>query len=241
MRALPRRTGKSHYIANSDGRVWGFEDWAVTTAADGMRVLQAYCELDFGGEHVTRQITQSVRADWRPHDGHVRTMVDGRFGGSAWYRFSETEVECEAFTAQEGRFAQRFPVGPRVRGLGTHALQADAWNAAVLDFSKGPHHEAFSGNIMISLHHFGATGPKIETTNSGLQYFGDEDVDVPAGKFRCHKVAYAGMTANDHPPYVMWISADGAFTFVKGEVAGYMASRFELVEYAEHGLSGGGK
>jgi hypothetical protein len=35
---------------------------------------------------------------------------------------------------------------------------------------------------------------------------------------------------NAHPPYVMWVSADGDFVYVKGEVGGYMESVFELVE-----------
>ena len=234
MKALKRITGKSLYISEREtnrGAVWGFESFAITHAEDGMRTLMAHCELDLDGQRVVRQISQSVHGDWHPLEGHVRLLTDGKFAGSAWYRFTDTEVECEAHTLKDGRLSQRFPLNRRpMRGLGTHALQADGWNVAVLDYAKGPHHQQFHNNIMISIHHLGATGPKIEVTTSGLQYFGDEDITVPAGTFRCHKVAYVGMVTNDHPPYVLWVTADGEYLFVKGVVEGYMGSRFELTE-----------
>jgi hypothetical protein len=237
MPQLPRLTGRSRYIATpADGpeRDWGFEDWAITQGADGGRCLMAHCELTFEGQHVVRQISQSVHADWHPAEGHVRLLLDGRFAGAAWFRFTDSEVECEAYTAKEGRLSQLFPVNRRpMRGLGTHALQADAWNAAVLDYSRGPHTEHFRDNIMISTHHLGATGPYVMPTTSGLQYFGDETVTVGAGTFACRKVAYVGMVTNNHPPYVMWITADERCLFVKGVVEGYLGSRFELAELRE--------
>lgn len=234
MRALKRITGKSLYISEREanrGETWGFESFSITQAQDGMRTLMAHCELELDGLHVVRQISQSAHSDWHPHDGHVRLMTNGVFAGSAWYRFTDRDVECEGYSLKDGRFRQVMPLNRRpMRGLGSHALQADGWNVAVLDYAKGPHHQQFENNIMISIHHLGATGPKIELTTSGLQYYGDEDVTVPAGTFRCHKVAYVGMVTNDHPPYVLWVTADGEFIFVKGVVEGYMASRFELVE-----------
>jgi hypothetical protein len=239
MKPLKRITGKSHYVSERDsnrGAVWGLETFTITEAKDGVRTLQAHCELELDGLHVVRQISQSVHADWHPNEGHARLLTNGEFAGSAWYRFTDHEVECEAYTLKEGRLSQRFPLNRRpMRGLGTHALQADGWNVAVLDYAKGPHHEQFHNNIMISIHHLGATGPKIEVTTSGLQYYGDENVTTPAGTFRCHKVAYVGMVTNDHPPYMLWVTADGAFIFVKGVVEGYMASRFELVDLSVEG------
>ena len=239
MKPLKRITGKSLYISERDanrGETWGFETFAITHAKDGVRTLTAHCELELDGLHVVRQISQSAHADWHPLEGHVRLLTDGRFAGSAWYRFTDHEVECEAFTLKDGRVSQRFALNRRpMRGLGTHALQADGWNVAVLDYAKGPHHEQFHNNIMISIHHLGATGPKIEVTTSGLQYYGDEDITTPAGTFRCHKVAYVGMVTNDHPPYVLWVTADGEFIFVKGVVEGYMGARFELVELTVEG------
>lgn len=239
MQSLKRIVGKTLYISEREqnrGETWGYENFAITNARDGSRTLMAHCELELDGLHVVRQVSQSVHPDWHPREGHVRLLTNGAFAGSAWYNFSDAQVQCEAWSLKEGRISQTFPLNRRpMRGLGTHALQADGWNVAVLDYAKGPHHEQFHNNIMISIHHLGATGPKIEVTTSGLQYFGDEDVTTPAGTFRCHKVAYVGMVTNDHPPYVLWVTADGDFLFVKGVVEGYMASRFELVELSVEG------
>jgi hypothetical protein len=77
------------------------------------------------------------------------------------------------------------------------------------------------------VHHLGATGPMIATSGSGLDYVGPETIEVPAGRFDCHRIRFAGLT-NNHPPYDMWVTRDGDFLYVRGEVAGYMDSVFEL-------------
>jgi hypothetical protein len=237
MKPLRRRQGRSVCISERPenvGEQWGFEDWTMTHAADGMRVLNIHCELEFDGLRVTRDIVQSVHADYHPNDGYLRLMVNDRFAGSAWYRFRDDVCECEADTLKDGRISQRFPLNRRpMRGLGTHALQADGWNVAVLDYKKGPHREDFENNVMVSTHHLGATGPFIMATTSGLEYVGDESVEVPAGRFDCHHVRYVGMVTNNHPPYDLWVTRDGDFIFVKGRVEGYMAARFELVSLTD--------
>jgi hypothetical protein len=43
---------------------------------------------------VLRDVLQSADADFHPHDAYVRIVVDGRFRGSAWYRFSDTLVKA---------------------------------------------------------------------------------------------------------------------------------------------------
>jgi hypothetical protein len=218
-------------LERNRGEDWGHETFAITQGPDGMRVAHIHCELAFEGLSVARDIVQSLRADYHPHDGYVRLMVDGAFRGAASYRFSDTECVMDAFTTAEGAVRQRFALGPKpVRGLGTHALISDGWAAAGMNFKAGPYRQAFERNVVVSLHHLGATGPGITPTNTALEYLGDETITTPAGTFACHKVAYVGMTANNHPPYVMWLTSDGDFLFVKGVVEGYLASVFELVE-----------
>ena len=115
-----------------------------------------------------------------------------------------------------------------MRGFGVHALIGDGWLATSFPFDRGPGHTHFWGpSLLHSLHHFGATGPMLVTSISGLTYEGREAVDVPAGRFDCHRLSFTGMT-NNHPPYTMWISADGDYLYVKGEVAGYMDGLFQL-------------
>jgi hypothetical protein len=225
---LPRRTGRIAYRRASDRGLWGFEDFAVTLDADGGRTLVAHCEMALGEDHVVRESTLAVDATWNPVDAYVRILNHGRHTGSGWFRFDETEAEAQCQTQAEGRLVQRIAISRPMRGFGIHALMADGWLTATFPYDKGFGHEQFFGrNLVHSLHHLGATGPKLEVTNSGFRYLARETVVVPAGQFECHKVEFLGMT-NGHPPYWMWIGTDGDFLYVRGEVAGYMDSVFEL-------------
>lgn len=234
---LPRRDGLIHY-RKRDGELWGTERWTMTRGADGMRILSAHCEMAIGDEAVVRDTILSVRADYQPHDAYVRIMNGGHFTGSGWFRFTDAIAECEAVTS-DGRSSQKLPITPPLRGFGVHAVQSDGWMGAVFPYEKGPGHVHYWGeNLLHSTHHLGATGPSLATTRSGLEYVGPELVEVPAGRFDCHRLRFRGFT-NDHPPYDMWLSSDGDFLYVKGEVAGYMDAVFELVELNGPPLSSG--
>lgn len=227
---LPTRRGRIAYKHRGDGAAWGFEDFTLTRDAEGCRTLNAHCELAFGDDHVVRDTVLSVDAGFQPLDAYVRILNHGRWTGSGWFRFSGEEAEGESWNSEHGRLSERVPIERPMRGFGVHALVGDGWLAAAYPFDKGPGSEHFFGrNLLHSLHHFGATGPRLEISTSGLRYDGIEDVTVPAGTFACHRFAFIGMT-NNHPPYTLWIGADGDFLYVRGVVEGYMDSVFELEE-----------
>jgi len=237
MTPLPRRRGHITYNARISGEAWGFEDWSVTRGADGCRVLSVHCEMRFGDDDVVRDTILSVDADWHPVDASVRIMNHGALTGTGWFRFTETLAECESWSAATGRVSQTMAIEKPMRGFGVHALIGDGWMAATFPFEKGVGHvQHWRHNLIHSLHHFGATGPSIVTSKTGFRYVGDETVEVPAGRFDCHRLQFAGMT-NDHPPYDMWITTDGDCLYVKGVVEGYMDSVFELAELQGKALS----
>lgn len=201
----------------------------MTRGRDGLRVLSAHAEMRFGEEDVARDSLLSVHPDFHPHDAFVRIMNRGEVSGTGWFRFTDDEAVCESWTAAEGRISQRFPIKRPIRSFGMHAVQSDGWMAGPFPYEKGPSHVQFFGrNLLHSTHHFGATGPFIVTTGSGLEYVGPETVEVEAGRFECHRVRFVGLT-NAHPDYDMWLTRDGDFLYVKGVVQGYMNSVFELV------------
>jgi hypothetical protein len=227
---LPCRKGRITYRKRGTGELWGQDEIRIHRGADGLRVFTAHCEMRFGDEEVVRDSVLSVHADFHPHDAYVRIMHHGRVTGTGWFRFTDTEAVCESWTEAEGRISQTMPIQRPIRGFGIHAVQGDGWLGATFPYDKGPGHVQFFGrNLLHSLHHFGATGPFITTSQSGLRYVGPETVTVPAGTFDCHRIAFVGLT-NDHPDYDMWLTRDGDFLYVKGEVAGYMDSVFELAE-----------
>jgi hypothetical protein len=228
--SLPGRRGRITYRRRATGDLWGEEAIRITRGADGMRVFSAHCEMTFDGENTVRDSVLSVQPDFHPHDAFVRIMREGRVAGTGWFLFTDTEATCESWTEAEGRISQRMAITRPIRGFGIHAVQGDGWLGATFPYDKGPGHVQFFGrNLLHSLHHFGATGPFIVTSQSGLRYVGPETVTVPAGTFDCHRIAFVGLT-NNHPDYDMWLTRDGDFIYVKGEVGGYMDSVFELAE-----------
>lgn len=233
---LPRLRGRVDYRRRADGARWGFEDWSITRGADGLRVMAAHCEMALGTEQVVRDSILSVHPDFHPHDASVRIMREGRVSGTGWFRFTDDTATCESWTADAGRVSQAMTIARPLRGFGIHAVQGDGWLAATFPYDRGPGHRQFFGrNLLHSVHHLGATGPMLTTTGSGLDYVAREEIDVPAGRFDCHRVRFVGLT-NDHPPYDMWVTADGDFLYIRGEVNGYMDSVFELAELTrEHG------
>lgn len=48
-----------------------------------------------------------------------------------------------------------------------------------------------------------------------MAYVGGERVAVKAGTLECHHLAFVDIS-NHHPPYGLWVSADGDGLFVKG-------------------------
>ncbi|QGN54440.1 hypothetical protein [Novosphingobium sp. Gsoil 351] len=227
--SLPARSGRIAY-RHRDGRLWGEETWSLTRDAKGNRCLTAHCEMAFGSDDVVRDSILAVDAEFQPLEAYVRILNHGVPTGSGWFRFAGDEAEGESFSNDAGRLSQRMAIERPMRGFGIHALMGDGWLSATFPFAKGPGTEHFFGrNLLHSLHHFGASGPRLEVSTSGLRYEARETITVPAGTFDCHRVAFVGMT-NAHPPYVMWISADGDFLYVRGVVEGYMDSVFELEE-----------
>jgi hypothetical protein len=210
-------------------RHWGVEHWRMSQHADGHRIMRAYCELN-DGEPLIRDVITCVDADFHPHDVYARLVKNNRFCGSTWYTFSDTLAEYQGFTAEKGRTSDKVAITRAMRGFGTHNLGGDAWMAARYDLSKGPGIQTFKNNLLTSIDHRGATGPGFErTTTSSLQYFGVEQVDVPAGEFSCHHFAFV-MTSNDHPPYDFWVTTDGDYLFIKGTVSAPYNWSFELME-----------
>lgn len=225
---LPHRLGRIAYRSEANGALWGYEDWRITREADGGRCLSVHCEMTLKEENVIRDTVLAVDANFQPREAYVRICNSGQWTGGGWFAFGENEAEGESLTRTEGRLSQRIAIQRPMRGFGIHAVQGDGWLAASFPYEKGEGHEHFAGrNLLHSRHHLGATGPKLETSTSGLRYRGRETIDVPAGRFECHRLEFLGMT-NDHPPYTMWISADGDFLFVKGVVTGYIDSVFLL-------------
>jgi hypothetical protein len=185
--------------------------------------------MSLGGREVFRHVVYAVDPGFHPHDALSHITVNGTYQGSAWYRFSDDLAECEGTNVEDGRISLRVPISRQMRGFGSHPLQADAWLMARLDYGSR-NVQKFTGNLLTSTDHLGATGPSFQTVDSAIRVIGEETVTTPAGTFSCYHLQFVEFS-NNHPAYDLWVTDDGEFHFVRGVVGGYMSSTFELEEW----------
>ncbi|MDX1293351.1 MAG: hypothetical protein R3265_11110 [Hyphomonas sp.] len=217
---------------NFPDKVWGREIFIMTRHQSGERVLRAFCELN-DDPAIIRDVFQRVDQDFHPMDAAVRLTEDDTFKGTAWYHFTDHSAEMQGFNCESGRVSAETEIDRSVRGFGNHSLMGDAWLVAKFDRSQGPRQHTFYNNPLTSMDHRGATGPLLERSKTcTFEYFGEEEITVRAGTFRCYHFAFV-VVANNHPPYHLWVTADGDFGFVKGTVDAPYNWAFELVEYSE--------
>lgn len=226
---MQHRTMRGRLRYSGPGGERGREWFALTVHGDGSRILRAQSEIEEG--EVLRDVTYALGADWRPRYCTVGLRAMDRFVGSGWFRFGEHEATCEAETALEGRISQRVATPGRVRAFGPHAIMADGLMTAIYDFA-GPPRQHFDNMYMSSYAFNGATGPFLLPIAFGFDYLGVEEIVVPAGRFRCHRLRYVleGSAVDGHPAYDNWVTTDGDCVLVKAHVGAPKDYRYELVE-----------
>jgi hypothetical protein len=236
IRGRLRYTSKKKEILD---QVRGGETWIISVHPDGRRTLRAHCAIDENPPRVLRDSITTLGPDWSPREAFVQITVDENPVGSAWYRFTERSAECEGWTEREGRISHRFVTERRPAYFGTHPIQADGWHLHNYDLSRGPGEQLTGENFMCSVHHRGADGPTLIHRKQGslLAFLGPERISVEAGSFDALHFRW-GASSDDaylgtdrHPPYHLWVTADGDYVLLKGYCTGYMQTHYELVEY----------
>jgi hypothetical protein len=217
----------------------GREYFSITKHKDGRRTLRAQAEID-DPPNVLRDVTLTVDKDWITRDAFVRLSVGDETFGTSWYRFEDTFAECEGWTHENGRISERVEYEKPVAVFGTHPIQGDAWHLNTVDRSNGPCIQEYGAILMSSLDHRGATGPSLVWHEPGMiiEYVGEERITVAAGTFDALRFCYGERHSKregsnekgEHPPYEIWVTADGDFILLKAFVTGYMMTHYELVE-----------
>lgn len=244
----PHRTirGHIHYTSDKPGRSGqerGREFFTITIHGDGHRTLRAHCEID-DPPNVMRDVVLTMDREWVTRDAFVRLSVGDRSFGSSWFRFEDKLAECEGWAHERGRFSERVEYERPPAIFGTHPIQGDAWHLHSVDRSKGPGIQVYDRFLMCSLDHRGATGPSLVWHDAGMkiEFVGEERITVGAGTFDalhfCYGERGSGRVGSnetgEHPPYEVWVTADGDFILLKAHVSGYMMTRYELVSLERH-------
>jgi hypothetical protein len=211
----------------------GREYFHIDVHSDGKRTCIAHCEID-DRPSVMRDITYSLDEDWYPMDCFVRLAVNDRFMGSGWFRFGPDFAECETFTALDGRVTQRMETQGRLKTFQNHAIVCDAWHMRLFDLGKaGGGVQSIDEMLLSSPDHRGATGPMLFRIGFGVEYIGEESIEVEAGKFDALHFRFVSSPGlpEAHPPYDIWCTNDDDFIFLRGDIGGYMQTYYELVEF----------
>jgi hypothetical protein len=204
------------------GAQTGRERFAITTAADGARTLRAHCEM--WDDELLRDVTLAIDADYRPLDAFIRLAQHGKFVGSSWFRFGAGFVECEAWTARDGRVSQRMDWDGWPICFGTHSLITDGWHA---QHWHGRDPGRLSSPVSSNAAN-GGTGPLIATTEFQLAHHGDETVRVAAGEFACRHFSIA---FRSYAPIHFWVTG-AQHQFVRMEWD-HLDANYELLELSE--------
>ncbi|PZU17184.1 MAG: hypothetical protein DI589_26450 [Shinella sp.] len=226
-------TGSIQYTSNQShrqGAERGRESFRLDVHRDGSRVLAAHCEID-DAPAVVRDVNLRVDSSNMPQECFVRIAVGGQFRGSGWFTFNASEAQCESSTTVEGRTCQRFPLQSPLRAFGNHAIINDAYAMSLYDLAQGPGKQRFF-MLLSSPDHRGATGPMIYPVQLAIEYIGEEEIDVIAGRFKARhfRILDVGMP-EEHPDYDLWVSADEHYTLLRASVTGYMQTAYELSSY----------
>lgn len=246
MRPHQSFTGHIHYTSRKPGRKGmerGRETFLITVHGDGRRTLRAHCEID-DPPNVMRDVVLTLDPDWVTRDAFVRLSVGDETFGSSWFRFEDRFAECEGWTHERGRISERVEYDSPPPLFGTHPIQGDAWHLHSVDRSRGPRVQTYPRFLMSSLDHRGATGPSLVWHDAGMiiEYVGEERVTVGAGTFDAWRFCYGerdskregSNESGEHPPYEVWVTADGNFILLKAQVSGYMMTHYELTSLVHH-------
>ncbi len=227
-------TGTLRYTSHQAHRMGaerGREAFRLDVHRDGSRVLAAHCEID-DAPAVVRDVNLRLDARNLPQECFVRIAVGGEFRGSGWFAFGPTEAQCESTTRMEGRISQRYPLQSPLLAFGNHAIINDSYAMSLYDLSKGPGRQTFF-MLLSSPDHRGATGPMIFPVSLAIEYVGEEEIEVIAGRFsaRHFRILDVGMP-EEHPDYDLWVTADEYYILLRATVSGYMQTAYELDTYA---------
>lgn len=225
-------TGTLQYTSNQPHRLGaerGRESFRMDIHRDGSRVLAAHCEID-DAPPVVRDVNLRIGADNLPKECFVRIAVGGRFRGSGWFAFDAHEAQCESTTTIEGRVSQRYALDEPLRAFGNHAIVNDGYAMSLYDLSQGPGIQRFF-MLLSSPDHRGATGPMLYPVELAIEYVGEEDIEVGAGRFRSRhfRILDVGMP-EEHPDYDLWLTADDDCLVLRAQVTGYMQTAYEMTD-----------
>ena len=211
------------------GSVRGREEWTLSVAPDGSRLLRSSCWMF--DTQIERHVVHTVSAGFRPVRSFVSQRQRGEFLGEGWFVFSPRELEAQLVSPAGERQEQRQELQRPMPYFVPHVVAADSWILASYDCRAGGR-QALPGGYASSLRADGSTSPRaLELPELAAEMVGRETVDGPAGCYHTwHFVVQPYGGVEEH----IWTTTDGNWTMVRLR-SDRLATTYELVEHTASG------
>jgi len=173
-------SGKYAYIATDDGVQNGEESWFLTEHPDGSRTVRATNSYN-DRMKTFRDVVLRVDRSYRPVEAYANVWIDGQWRGSGLFSVTGDTLDA-VINGPNGRLTQSLAVPDRFSFV-PHPISTDSWPTWYYDKVAG-------GAQKVTLYTFDGRGfgvggilGRLETAT--IEYLGDEDIETPAGRFRC--------------------------------------------------------
>jgi hypothetical protein len=180
MSKLKYQYGRLSYRKKSTGGERGREDWSLTRNYDGTVTMRCLAMTD--DSNLVRDVIYTRRKDGRPMDAFIRLQAADRLTGSGYFRVQGGAMDVIADGSETGHSVQKLAVPEDLFSIATHAIMTDGWMCFNYDRAKGGEQLRAFYNTSTRLD--GADGPLGRVETCRVKLIGEEEVEVPAGRFK---------------------------------------------------------
>ena len=180
MSKLRYQNGRLSYRKKSTGGERGREDWSLTRNRDGTVTMRCLSITD--DSKLVRDVIYTSSKSGRPVDAFVRLQAANQLIGIGYFRVYGDRMDVITDGIETGHSVQTVEVPANFFSITTHAQMPDAWMYFNYDRALGGEQIRTFYNTSARLD--GADGPLGRMEKCRVQLIGEEEVEVPAGRFK---------------------------------------------------------
>ena len=203
MSNLKYQYGRLSYRKKSTGAERGREDWSLTRNCDGTVTMRCLAMTD--DSKLIRDVIYTRRKDGLPVDAFIRLQAADRLSGSGYFRVHGGSMDVIVDGDETGHSVQTLAVPKDFFSIATHAVMLDGWMYFNYDREKGGEQLRIFYNTSTRLDD--ADGPLGRVETCRVELIGEEEVEVPAGRF---KAAHFQMDSDnlEVPSANLWVAGE---------------------------------
>jgi uncharacterized protein Usg len=154
---------------------------------------------------LVRDVIYTRRKDGLPVDAFIRLQAADRLIGSGYFRVQDGSMDVITDGDETGHSVQTLTVPKDFFSIATHAVMLDGWMYFNYDREKDGQQLRIFYNTSTRLD--GADGPLGRVETCRVELIGEEEVEVPAGRF---KAAHFQMDSDnlEVPAASLWVAGE---------------------------------